>query len=261
VVVNARGSIDTWTYEKAMSDYWANEDWLNGIKKIQNLGVPFLCAAGNAGQDPNRLTIDTLPAVLQDKDTPIIVVGAADYEGARVPMSQLGSQLRIYAPGKEVLFQTRERGGESQNTGTSVGKKFVYCKMPDVTVLNLLIYALAVPQVAGLIVTYPSYDSEPWDDSKQGVERVKAITDYIASDHSSWERQPGINMIWNDAGEKEHQSAGADGVGTEPHILFTLPTPLSPPPAQPSKALAVILQRELISPASSSAFSDLYRNR
>jgi hypothetical protein len=109
--------------------------------------------------------------------------------------------------------------------------------------------------VAGLIATYLAYDVKPWDDGKQGVERVKAIRDYLVSDRSSWERKSGIRMIWNGAGEREHQSAGADGVDAEP------PTPPSPPPAQASKALAVILQRELISPAVSSGFSLIYKNR
>jgi hypothetical protein len=114
--------------------------------------------------------------------------------------------------------------------------------------------------VAGLIATYLAYDVKPWDDSKQGIERVKAIRDYLTSDRSSWERKSGIRMIWNGAGEKEHQSAGADGVSTEPPKPSAPPTPPSPPPAQPSKALAVILQRELISDYQY-VTSPIYKNR
>jgi hypothetical protein len=125
VVFTALGSPESWTYETAMNDYYAKEDWLDGIKDLQNLGVPFLCAAGNFGQVPNRLTIDTLPAVLQDNNTPIIVVGAADYEGARELSSQIGSQLTVYAPGKEIVYQNRDRGGEGKGTGTSLGTIFL----------------------------------------------------------------------------------------------------------------------------------------
>jgi hypothetical protein len=120
---------------------------------------------------------------------------------------------------------------------------------------------IAAPQVAGLIATYLSYTSKPWDDSKQSVERVKAIRDHVISDRSSWPRQDGIRAIWNGAGENEHRSAGASGVGAKPPNPSTPPTPPSPPPAQASKALAVILQRELISPAVSSGFSPIYKNR
>jgi hypothetical protein len=123
VVLIAKGTTDSWTYQRAMNDDWKKSDWLSGIKKLQDLGVPFICAAGNYGEDPMRPSIDTIPAVFQDDDTPIIVVGAADYEGARVPSSQLGPQLTVYAPGKEVLGQRREFKGEGTFTGTSMGKR------------------------------------------------------------------------------------------------------------------------------------------
>jgi hypothetical protein len=34
------------------------------------------------------------------------------------------------------------------------------------------------------------------------------------SDRSSWERQPGVRMIWNGAGQSEHDSAVPTGAGT-----------------------------------------------
>ncbi len=43
----------------------------------------------------------------------------------------------------------------------------------------------AAPQVAGLIATYLSHSTKPWDDTKTGVERVKAIQDYVISKQSS----------------------------------------------------------------------------
>jgi hypothetical protein len=138
VVVIAKGTPESWTYQRAMNDDWAKEAWQKGIKDIQDLGVPFVCAAGNYGEDPLRPSIDTMPAVLQDDDTPIIVVGAADYEGARVPMSQVGAQLTVYAPGKDVLSQRREYLREGLFTGTSMGKKTPL--LPDIESCDLELY-------------------------------------------------------------------------------------------------------------------------
>ena len=67
-------------------------------------------------------------------------------------------------------------------------------------------FNIAAPQVAGLIATYLSYSTKPWDDSKTGVERVKAIRDYVTSEHSSWVRASGSNIrvIWNGATKADH---------------------------------------------------------
>jgi hypothetical protein len=89
--------------------------------------------------------------------------------------------------------------------------------------------------VAGLIATYLAYDQKPWDDSKQGVERVKAIRDYLTTDSSSWVRKAGsdVRMIWSGAAKEQHESAGANNAGSPPH---TTPGPVK------GKALSIILQ-------------------
>jgi hypothetical protein len=94
--------------------------------------------------------------------------------------------------------------------------------------------------VAGLIATYMAYDQKPWDDNLQGLQRVKAITDYLLSDASSWERSPGIRMIWNGAKEDDHRDAGNPSTNT--------PAPASPPPppAPPTHLLYIVLQGHII---------------
>jgi hypothetical protein len=83
-----------------------------------------------------------------------------------------------------------------------------------------------------------SMNQRPWDDSLRGIDRVKAIRDYLVSKDSSWERQKGsgINIIWNGAKEEDHKNAGANG-------LSNPSSPPSPPPQAPkTKALSIILQ-------------------
>ena len=106
---------------------------------------------------------------------------------------------------------------------------------------------IAAPQVAGLIATYLSYETKPWDDTKTGVERVKAIRDYLTSEKSSWVRDrddpnSGIRVIWNGADAAAH---GDDDDDESPNDSD--PPPSSPPPpSKPSrknKALSIIFQR------------------
>jgi hypothetical protein len=103
---------------------------------------------------------------------------------------------------------------------------------------------IAAPQVAGLIATYLSYSTKPWDDSKTGVERVKAIRDYIVSEHSSWERAPdsGIRVIWNGATKDDHKHVSANEPDdSEPPQSSPVPEP-PPTPSRKDKALSIIFQ-------------------
>jgi subtilisin family serine protease len=90
------------------------------ISAILALGVPFVCAAGNSGEDGKP--INSVPALLQETDTPIIVVRSNDYDGSRSSFSQLGPQLTIYAPGREVECQGRGSFETVIKSGTSYGK-------------------------------------------------------------------------------------------------------------------------------------------
>jgi hypothetical protein len=91
----------------------------------------------------------------------------------------------------------------------------------------------AAPLVAGLIATYMSYSTKPWDDSKTGVERVKAIRAYLLKDESSWVRDPtsGLRVVWNGATEDDHKSVGANGLSNPP-----------PVPESKGKAVSIILE-------------------
>ncbi|KAF2176956.1 subtilisin-like protein [Zopfia rhizophila CBS 207.26] len=176
-------------------------------------GTPFITSSGNRAQlFPN---IDRLPKVLEDKDTPIINVGAVDFDGNRADFSQYGPQLTINGPGVDVTGQSRDDGKPRTDSGTS----------------------FSTPQVAGIIATYLTYDPPPWDGSKQGKERVQAIKDYILSDKSSWVRKAGsdLRVIWNGATKDDHKSVGANSCRVPNSKLKRQVdcdnTPPSPPPA------------------------------
>jgi hypothetical protein len=92
-----------------------------GLKELLSLGVPIVCAAGNAAQKQGRQNIDTAPAVYQDQDTPLINVGAANFDGDSWEGSQYGKQLTLYAPGVQVAVQSVNGEQPVFRTGTSAG--------------------------------------------------------------------------------------------------------------------------------------------
>ncbi|KAF2176958.1 subtilisin-like protein, partial [Zopfia rhizophila CBS 207.26] len=183
VVISSLGFKSQMTPEKAKTDPDAGL-MRTYFDSLFEMGVPFVSSSGNLGD--LFKTIDRLPKVLEDKDTPIINVGAVDMDGNKPQMSQDGPQLTISAPGIGVTGQTKEEGKEGSQPGTSH----------------------AAPLVAGVISTYLNYDPPPWDGSKTGKERVQAIKDFIGTDASSWARKD-ERVIWNGAKKADHQAAGA----------------------------------------------------
>jgi hypothetical protein len=113
------------TYAEARGDTVYQDLWEKNIRDVFNLGVPLVLAAGNnlAPRGENRKTIDTRPQVYQDQSTPIINVGAADFDGKRVDMSRYNDQPMIYAPGKNVRSLTKSGFSQVADvTGTSYGR-------------------------------------------------------------------------------------------------------------------------------------------
>lgn len=107
-------------YDKLKNDPVTWNTYTPPIHQLVQLGVPLVCSAGN--EAATRPNIDSFPAIVSDDDAPIIVVGAADYEGKKASFSQEGPQLTIYGPGISVDSQKKKDGEHDLIHGTSVGK-------------------------------------------------------------------------------------------------------------------------------------------
>jgi hypothetical protein len=105
------------TYESVRDAYDLQVKYANEFRDVMRMGVPIICAAGNSGGD-----IDNVPQLFADEDTPLIVVGAAGWDGRRMPFSQGGNQLTVHAPGDYCPLQSRVDQEEVVNRGTSAGK-------------------------------------------------------------------------------------------------------------------------------------------
>lgn len=93
------------------------------LRRLFDLGVPFVTAAGNIGRDGSS-AIDSIPQTLQDDANPIINVGAANFQGQRTGISKFGPKLSVYAPGEQVECKLRDEFQTGPCSGTSVGKSF-----------------------------------------------------------------------------------------------------------------------------------------
>lgn len=113
-----------WNHDEAVEDDNKNNQLMTkAMRGILNMGTPIIFGAGNDGDKEGAEEIDQLLMVFEDKDTPIINVGAAMYSSYKAKWSQGGPQVTIYAPGGEsVEAQTKEKGISDWRIGTSYGE-------------------------------------------------------------------------------------------------------------------------------------------
>jgi subtilisin family serine protease len=122
VVLLTRGFSEKITHDNCPQDW--RKAWVGYMNDFFNEGVPLVVSAGNTEKgysEPQKLPMDTAPQVLEDKDTPLINVGAATLAGEHSKSSRAGTQLTVYAPGDPVKAQGRTDGGFVVATGTSEG--------------------------------------------------------------------------------------------------------------------------------------------
>jgi hypothetical protein len=225
------------TPAEAKADKNIQELYGDDLRESSRLGVPFVTAAGNGNLPREPRDVYQIPSMLQDDDIPIIVVGAADYSGKKWDRSQTGDLVTLYTQVSTLSASTRTAQSSLIAALRLVRPNQIleYEPKSDST------FASAAPQVAGLIATYISYATKPWDDTKTGVDRINAIIEYLVSEDSSDERaaNSGIRMIWNGATEDNHRHPQPEGTEYEPEPSDPGPTPA---PELRNKVLSIIMQ-------------------
>jgi hypothetical protein len=141
------------------------------VSSIILLDVPVVVSAGNDGNKPGRSRVDTVPAMFAGETLPLIVVGATNSDGTLWLGSQTGPQVTLNAIGEDVGCAPPPQ--VDKWSGTS----------------------FASAMVAGEIANLLSYDTVPFDTSDGNL--VMNLRNYLGSDAASWERTPGIRMLWN----------------------------------------------------------------
>lgn len=91
--------------------------------------VPVVVSAGNdADKDDSkgnkRVVVDTVPAIFEGPDYPLVVVGATDFTGKPADFSQGGDKVKILGPGVDIKCQDRAANRPETKSGTSF-RKFI----------------------------------------------------------------------------------------------------------------------------------------
>ncbi|KAG9237195.1 peptidase S8/S53 domain-containing protein [Amylocarpus encephaloides] len=172
------------------------------IQEIMVMGVPIVVPSGNDAGIEGLVDVDTMPSIWEGEDYPLIVVGSTDYQGRLSVFSQRGPHVFLHAVGEDSTCIFRD-GTIHVKSGTSN----------------------ASPMVAGEVANLLSYDTVPFDTSR---ELVKNLRDYLKTDAGSWSRSanPEIRVIWNGVTEKDNSKVPPP----EPTRLPPPPPPSTQPP-------------------------------
>lgn len=92
--------------------------------------VTIVVPAGNCGNEQGRGRVDTLPAIWESKDFPLVVAGAVDNLFDKGSFSQGPDRVTVHAPGLEVRCAKKGQGAAGQSTGTSVASGIVNQSLP-----------------------------------------------------------------------------------------------------------------------------------
>ena len=111
VVIFAKSNSDTGT---PVGEKWSTIR--SYMKELFDMDVVVVNSAGNKATQLGRRQIDTVPQLWESSDFPLIVAGAVDNTGLRVPVSQGPAHVTAWAPGFSVGCV---RGQYTLATGTS----------------------------------------------------------------------------------------------------------------------------------------------
>jgi hypothetical protein len=151
---------------------------------------------------------------MEGPDLPLIVVGSVDSTGNRSEFSKGGPHVTLHAVGDPIECLPRDSKDPVERAGTSYGMPIDITK----SFLKLTQASTAAPQVAGEIANLLSYEKVPFDTSDGNL--VKNLKTYLQSDAASWERYPGIRVLWNGVREENNprETIKCNGLETDRYV-------------------------------------------
>ncbi|KAF5549796.1 subtilisin [Fusarium mexicanum] len=179
---------------------WDEDDNLKDFTKLFqylfDMDVPLVCISGNFEEGFEEPDVDEYPPLMEGPDLPLIVVGSVDSAGKLSEFSKGGPHVTLHAVGDSIECLPRDSKDPVERAGTSY----------------------AAPQVAGEIANLLSYEKVPLDTSDGNL--VKNLKAYLQSDAASWERYPGIRVLWNGVREENNQkeTVKCNGLETDRYI-------------------------------------------
>jgi hypothetical protein len=185
------------------------------IKRLLNDDIPVFVAVSNKAKEMYngqlRTNVDAAPAISEGPDYPVIVVGNVDSSGTPQEDSQQGPHVQLWAPGTRLPAQDKDLDLPKIVNGTSA----------------------SVALMAGMLATYLAYDTVPFDTTP---DKLAAAAKHCLIDHTHWQRQPNIKVLWNEVDEAHNpKKASSDPLIYPAASIEPAPAPTSqtagPPPA------------------------------
>lgn len=187
------------------------------LKVLLDNDVPVFVSAGNHAREKDengntipRPNVDTIPAIFEGENYPLIVVGAVNFDGTGWPLGQSGPHVQLWAPGVRVSVQNKDDDGSAVTSGTSH----------------------AAPLMAGMLATYLAYDTVPFDTSAGNL--VAAAKKYLI-DKASWARAQNLKALWSEVDEAHNPKKDAAAAATPTPSTTTQDSP-PPIPTGPTAA-------------------------
>lgn len=200
------------------------------MKSIIDLNGIIVVGAGNRRDGRTRRVVDTLPALFNGPDLPLIVAGSVDNGGILAPFSQGPDHVDTWAPGVEVSC-TRPIMAAQMGTGTSYSAGMVsLCFLYPLSVCSLHIPtnkssnaeadSRRTVQVAGIAAYFLGFADPPFP--VRAGRTARNFKTFLGT-KASWRRRPmlGPNVIWNR--ENGFRSLSWDsGMSLPPNISTSL---------------------------------------
>ncbi|RKL50662.1 hypothetical protein BFJ72_g115 [Fusarium proliferatum] len=206
------------TMSLTLGQDWEEDDNLPDLtelfQRLFAMDVPLVCISGNIEEGFEEPEVEEYPPLMEGPDLPLIVVGSVDSTGNRSEFSKGGPHVTLHAVGDPIECLPRDSKDPVERAGTSYGMPIDITK----SFLKLTQASTAAPQVAGEIANLLSYEKVPFDTSDGNL--VKNLKTYLQSDAASWERYPGIRVLWNGVREENNprETIKCNGLETDRYV-------------------------------------------
>lgn len=205
------------------------------IQTLLAMDVPMIVSAGNFAQKGGRNNVDTIPALFEGPNYPLIVAGSANFAGVPSVFSQGGPHIFVYAAGEDTTcLPAYGTAPLTNNDGTSYCKFSFSSYHPTTIPLTYPLFSHGHNRRRGCQPAFIRPSTIRYRDGQL----VTNLRNYLSTDAGSWARNPNIRMVWNGVTETNNPKAAIASAQSAPPTSATTQSTPSPSVTQQCNGLA-----------------------